>query len=163
MTKHAQGPVLVPIDFSPHSEEALAWAAEYGRLADVPLLVLHVVHDPESDPGYYRRAWEKARGPDDPMIRIDEIAAKLMGKFLHQVAARHPGLSDDLPTRLVTGVPATRIIEVAEEVDARHIVVGSHGRTRLSRMLLGSKAEQVLRLASIPVTIVKADRAFDAS
>ena len=56
---------------------------------------------------------------------------------------------------LVSGLPAPRILEVAETSNVSHIVMGSKGRTGLAHLLIGSKAEQVVRLAKVPVTIVK--------
>ena len=56
---------------------------------------------------------------------------------------------------LVVGLPVNRILESAEKINARMIVMGSQGRTGLARAMLGSKAEQVVRLAPIPVMIVK--------
>ena len=61
----------------------------------------------------------------------------------------------NLETRIVTGLPVTRILETAENIDARMIVMGSQGLTGLAHLLIGSKAEQVVRLSKIPVTIVK--------
>ena len=55
----------------------------------------------------------------------------------------------------MTGLPVTRILETAENIDARMIVMGSQGLTGLAHLLIGSKAEQVVRLSKIPVTIVK--------
>ncbi len=55
----------------------------------------------------------------------------------------------------MVGLPITRILEVAEEIGAQLIVMGSHGRTGLPHLLLGSKAEKVAQLSPIPVTIVK--------
>ncbi|MGB5472794.1 MAG: universal stress protein, partial [Gammaproteobacteria bacterium] len=60
-----------------------------------------------------------------------------------------------------TGLPVNRILELADKSAARMIVMGSQGRTGLARALLGSKAEQVVRLAHIPVTIVKSDEKHD--
>lgn len=56
---------------------------------------------------------------------------------------------------LLVGLPVNRILEAAEKTGARMIVMGSQGRTGLARALLGSKAEQVVRLAPLPVMIVK--------
>ena len=145
-------PILVAIDFSPFSERALSWAAQAARCFDAPLLVLHVVHDPESDPGYYRRSLDA----DEPLQRLEEAASEMMIEFLERMSGQIPELPPDLERRLVIGVPATRILEVAKEVDAQLIVMGSHGRTGLSHALLGSKALSVAQLSPIPVTIVKA-------
>jgi nucleotide-binding universal stress UspA family protein len=57
--------------------------------------------------------------------------------------------------KLVVGLPVTRILEVVDRFKPFLVVMGSEGRTGLSHMLLGSKAEQVVRLCPAPVTIVK--------
>ena len=136
----------------------LADAGLLARRTGARLLVLHVVHDLEHAPGYYQRAWERAglAGRSAQILRLDEAARELMDEFIAQVGERHPEISlGDLETMLVVGVPATRILEVGEKAGARHIVMGSRGRTGVAHMLLGSKAEQVVRLSSVPVTIVK--------
>ena len=147
------GPILAPVDFSTHSENALVWAGELARRTGASLVVLHVVHDPAEDPGYYRRG-NKGEGE---LLRIEEAAQAAMNNFLAEVTERHPelGQPDDLESVLVVGLPATRILEVAERIGARQIVMGSQGRTGLKRLMLGSKAEQVVRMSPIPVTIVK--------
>ena len=59
---------------------------------------------------------------------------------------------------LVVGTPVSRIIEVAEKRQANMIIVGSHGRTGLSRALIGSKAERLVRLSPIPVIVIKSSK-----
>ena len=61
----------------------------------------------------------------------------------------------DLQTAIETGRPSRMIVSYAEENDIDHIVIGSHGRTGASRILLGSVAESVTRRSSVPVTIVR--------
>ena len=145
-------PILVPVDFSPHSEAALAWAAELADRLDIPLTVLHVVHDPVSDPGYYSRA--DSSGLARPMA---DVARDLLDGFLARAQAAHPRSTAlaSPQVELIEGLPATRILEVAEQVGAQLIVMGSLGRTGLRNLLLGSKAQRVVKLATIPVTIVK--------
>jgi len=122
---------------------------------EAPLIVLHVVHDPEAGPGYYARPER-----DGFLQSMEEAASELMEEFLARVRKENPDLAAlrDPQTLLVVGLPATRILEVAEETGAQMIVMGSQGRTGLSRFLLGSKAQRVVQLAPIPVTIVKARR-----
>lgn len=148
-------PILVPIDFSAHSEAALIWAVRVAERLGAPLKVLHVVHDPSSAPGYYSRA----QG-DRYLHGLEEVAEQMMAEFLQEVARQHPDLAQlrKLETLLVVGLPVTRILEVAEQSDAQIIVMGSQGRTGLPHFLVGSKAERVVQLAPIPVVIVKADR-----
>jgi nucleotide-binding universal stress UspA family protein len=146
-------PILVAVDFSAHSAAALLWAAELASRLDVPLLVLHVVHDPGAAPGYYTAV---ERGGE--LRRMEERAAEMLQAFLAQQREEHPQLDGvkELVSSLVVGLPASRILEVAEKTNARLIVMGSQGRTGLAHALLGSKAERVVQLSPIPVTIVKA-------
>ena len=150
--KKSLGPILVPVDFSPHSTAALVWAARLSDCLATPLLVLHVAHDLESAPGYYLRSKRKKH-----LRRIEEAATEMMGEFLEQVAADHPESKrlQKPESLLVLGLPVTRILEVADEIDASMIVMGSQGRTGLPHLLLGSKAERIAQLSPVPVTVVK--------
>jgi nucleotide-binding universal stress UspA family protein len=149
--------ILVAVDFSPSSEQALIWAARAARRFGAPLVVLHVVHDPSSAPGYDQH--ERKR--EKHLIRLEEAAAEMMEQFLERMTQKHPKLLAKFSHRLVVGLPITRILEVAEDVDAQMIVMGSRGRTGLPHLLLGSKAERVVQLSPIPVTIVKASTKAD--
>lgn len=148
----------MPVDFSPHSEQALALAADLSRRSGTPLLVLHVVHDPADSPGTYVLPQN-----GDTLMEHTVAAEKRLSAFLAEAAARHPeiGAPEALETRLVTGLPATRILEIAELEGASQIVMGSLGRTGLAHALLGSKAESIVRHSPLPVTIVKAQKSGD--
>ncbi len=147
------GPILVAVDFAPDSEAAFLWACDYAKCANAGLVLLHVVHDPADAPGYYRK------GGEDLLRPMEDVAAEMTDKFLEKIAKNHPDLAipGDVEKVLVKGIPATRILEVAERKGARLIVMGSRGRTGLPHLLLGSKAERVVQMSPIPVTIVKAD------
>jgi universal stress protein A len=56
---------------------------------------------------------------------------------------------------LVVGTPVTRIVEVAEKKQVSMIIIGSHGRTGLAHLLVGSKVQRVVQLSPVPVTVVK--------
>jgi len=56
---------------------------------------------------------------------------------------------------LVVGTPVTRIVEVAEKNQVGMIIIGSHGRTGLAQLLIGSKVQRVVQLSPVPVTVVK--------
>ena len=152
----SEGPILVATDFSPVSRHAICWAIEASRSFGAPLLVLHVVHDPEAAPGYY----SKSEGRESHLVRMEESAVGMMASFIKKLQEEYP--SEDsfqtVQTRLVVGLPVNRILEVAVDVDARLIVMGSLGRTGLPHLLLGSNAVRVAQLSPIPVTIVKGDR-----
>lgn len=160
MKTHDDRPLLVPVDFSPHSEAALVFATHLAATLGTPVVVLHVVHDPGEAPGFYAGK----RGPDS-LARLEDIAGDMMNEFIAKFGEEHPEWSklQSTQTVLKVGLPVTRILEVADLIDAGMIVMGSRGRTGLSHVLLGSKAEQVARLSPVPVTIVKDDEPNDAS
>ena len=73
--KQSKRPILVPVDFSKHSEAALWEACELSESMGAPLVVLHVVHDPGDMPGYYTRVSKKKH-----LTRIEDAAAKMTGR-----------------------------------------------------------------------------------
>lgn len=91
---------------------------------------------------------------------MEEAAEEMMEEFINEMRETHP---DQVPIQkatplLVIGTPVTRIIEIAEKRQASMIILGSHGRTGLSHLLIGSKAERVVQLSPIPVTVVKTSK-----
>ena len=148
--------LLVPVDFTLFSEEALFFASELAEKLEAQLLVLHVIHDPLEAPGFYAQKGKKRKF----LRSMEEAAEEMMDEFLIKIRKLHP---DNTPIKkaipiLVVGIPVTRIVEIAEKKQAKMIIIGSHGRTGLSNLLLGSKAEQVVRLSPVPVTVVKSSR-----
>ncbi len=147
-------PILCAVDFSPDSEAALLWAAAQAEREDARLVVLHVVHDPASSPGFYRK-------PDAEWLRpMEDVAREMFAEFLEGVRERNPdapGLAR-VETMQVDGLPSGRICEVADEIGAGLVVVGSRGRTGLPHVMLGSVAERVAQIAAAPVTVVKVAR-----
>jgi nucleotide-binding universal stress UspA family protein len=132
--------ILYPTDFSETAQHAFGVACALARDCGAGVVVLHVLprplgeermqarHHPED---YFGPAWRSLHLMHDP----DE-----------QVRVEH---------RLEEGDAASMILEVADEVQAGLIVMGTHGRSGLGRLLLGSVAEQVLRNALCPVLTVK--------
>ena len=145
-------PILVPVDFSPCSRAALDLAVELAAALNAPLVVLHVVHDPGEAPGYYR-----VKGRDQHLHRIEDVARDMLADFVREASHRHPQQEalKKAEQKLVVGLPVTRTLEVVEQIAPRIMVMGSAGRTGISRFLLGSKAEQLVRLCPVPVVIVK--------
>jgi len=149
-----QGPILVAVDFSADSRAALTWACEVADWMQTSVLVFHVVHDSSVAPDYYKI------DDKDWLAPLEEAAASRMQKFVAEMQKAGSGFKsmESLKSRLAVGRPVPNILEVADEIDARLIVMGSQGLTGLAHLLIGSKAEQVVRLAKIPVTIVKGPR-----
>ncbi|MCK4710666.1 MAG: universal stress protein [Gammaproteobacteria bacterium] len=154
VNKSSKQILLVPVDFSLHSQAALAKACELAECMSASVVILHVVHDPSELPGYYAKMTKKKR-----LVRIEDVAREMLEDFIHKMSKSGPQYHclAKSKLRLVTGLPVTRILEVAERVNASMIIMGSQGRTGLKHIMLGSKAEQVVHLSHIPVTIVKAE------
>ncbi|MGD2185143.1 MAG: universal stress protein [Desulfobacterales bacterium] len=151
--KKDKNTLLVAVDFTPFSEKALIFASELAETLQAQLLVLHVIHDPAEAPGFYAQKGKKKKF----LQSMEETAYEMMEKFLKKMRKAYP---DQMPIKkaiplLVVGTPVTRILEIAEKEQASMIIVGSHGRTGLSHLLVGSKAERVVQLSPIPVTVVK--------
>jgi len=148
--------LLVAVDFTSYSEEALIFASKLAECLKAQLLVLHVIHDPAEAPGFYAQKGKKKKF----LQSMQEAAEEMMEEFLKKMRRVHP---DQIPIQeaiplLVVGTPVTRIIEIAETKKAGMIFIGSHGRTGLSHLLVGSKAERVVQLSPIPVTVVKTSK-----
>lgn len=146
-------PILVPVDFSSHSTAALLQAASLAECTGQRLLVLHVIHDPADMPGYYGPVTKKKK-----LMRIEDLAREAYDEYLDGVRKAHPDVRPLQRCReqLVVGLPVTRILDVIADSGATMVVMGSQGRTGLDHLMLGSKAEQVVRLSPVPVLIVKA-------
>ncbi len=146
-------PYLVLVDFSPDSKKALATATGLARATGAPLLIVHVVNDPGHAPGYYADVGKRKKY----VHRIEDAAERMMHEFMAEAVEANDGLGTDVEfrSRLVTGLPVHRALEVEAAEKPQMIVMGSRGRTGLDRMLLGSKAEQIVRLARSPVLVVK--------
>ncbi len=136
--------VLVPVDGSPPSDNALAHALE--QFPDAEIIALYVM-----DPVDGATAW----GPgsvDDWLSAAEERSESVLEAAAE--TASGPGI--DIETDSTVGRPANAIVDYAVETDVDHIVIGSHGRDGLSRVLLGSVAETVVRRSPIPVTVARA-------
>ena len=150
--KKGKQPILVPVDFSAHSKAALLKACELAECTGEPVLVLHVVHDPADMPGYYGAVTKKKE-----LVRIEDLAQESFDDFVRGVMEEHRDLESvkSIETKLVVGLPVNRILEVADKKHVSMVVMGSQGRTGIKHLMLGSKAEQVVRLCPAPVMIVK--------
>ena len=135
--------VLVPVEGSPQSADAVALAAS--EWPDARLTLLHVIDPVEG--GY---SLDTVREGAEEWHKEQKLAAK---DLLADLAG---DVGNDVSTRIETGRPARAILDVVEEGDVDHVVMGSHGRRGVSRILLGSVAEDVLRESPVPVTIVRA-------
>jgi nucleotide-binding universal stress UspA family protein len=139
--------VLVALDESDPAWQALDHAIE--TFEDADITALHVV-DPvnlaygDVEGGYFDQS-------------VLDSAVEAGEALLERAAERAEaaGRGEAVETAIETGQPARTIVEYARTHDVDHLVVGSHGRSGVSRVLLGSVAETVVRRVEVPVTIVR--------
>lgn len=141
--------ILVPIDFSPSSEQALDYAVDLAAKLDATVHVLNVV--------------------PIPALGVPELGAALTSNVIDQIihdnqaalertcAARASKAKLGAPL-LRTGDARDIILHVAEELRADLVIMATHGRRGVARALLGSVAEMVVRTSPVPVLTVRAKK-----
>ncbi|WP_128476317.1 universal stress protein [Halorussus pelagicus] len=138
--------ILVPTDGSPQSDTALEYALE--EFAEQNITLLNVIDPvdagysaPVGIPGGSEEWFENAKENSEAMFEEAQTVADDYGVTLESATEM--------------GRPAQTIVEFAEDEGFDQIVMGSHGRSGVSRILLGSVAETVVRRATVPVTVVR--------
>jgi nucleotide-binding universal stress UspA family protein len=137
--------ILVPTDFHEASATALDLAVSMAQAFDAKVTLLHV--------------WELPIYPymdfmlnSSLITQVEDAAVKGLAQGLETLQKRVPMAQ----SKLKTGLPWQGVLEAIKEVEADLVVMGTHGRRGLSRVTLGSVAERVVRLASVPVLTVHA-------
>jgi len=136
--------ILIPVDGSPQAKEAVRHASAVHE--DDDLVLLHVIEysesltDPERggrthDEGWYAKAREEA----------EDLFERLTADLEHD---------GEITTDIADGSPTAEIVDYLGEHDVDQVVIGSHGRTGATRILIGSVSESVARRSKVPVTIV---------
>lgn len=143
--------ILVPTDFSEHSERAAAYALELAKRFDgVEVHCLHVSDIPAdllATSAYYMT------GPSEHFIdQVREESQKNLDVF---IVKNLPGVP--VVKAFVEGRPFVEIVRYARDNKIELMVIATHGRTGLKHALFGSVAEKVIRKAPCPVLVVKRD------
>jgi nucleotide-binding universal stress UspA family protein len=139
--------ILVPHDFSAHSHAAYARAEQLARLSGASIHLLHVVNSPMLH----------AVTPAGPLhLALPDVVTKAArleaAELLHEIASHS---RCQVAVHVSEGLPADEICELAEEVAADLIVMGTHGREGLSNLLHGSVAQRTQRRARCAVLTVR--------
>mgnify|MGYP002633486600 FL=1 len=139
--------IVVPTDFSPYSCEAFVWAAFLAKEFNARILVLHVITEKDAEaitrvPG---NPWELVLEREDKLM-IEDFSACLIGDF-------HKTMNKE--TLVEVGSAHEKIVEVAKKKNAGMIVMSTHGKGGLFRVLMGGVAEKVVRNAPCPVFTVR--------
>jgi nucleotide-binding universal stress UspA family protein len=133
--------ILHPTDFSEHSEFAFRLACALARDYNARLVLLHVALPPIMVYGEGAVALEPGAELEEAKTKLHELEGR----------ARHVRVE----SQVMEGDPVDMILRAAKETHSDVIVMGTHGRTALARLLLGSVAEMVLRKAPCPVLTAK--------
>jgi nucleotide-binding universal stress UspA family protein len=139
--------ILCATDFSEGSLSSLPYAVDLARRYGAKLYLIHVIYDVVKTSGWYV-----------PHVSLDDMyndmkkdaKAQLEKSFVDEMRG-----FKDIEHVVLTGIPYEEISRFAEEEKIDLIVIGTHGRTGLDRMLFGSTAEQVVRHAPCPVITVR--------
>jgi universal stress protein A len=139
--------IVVPTDFSGCSEEAWALTRRIAGAVGSEIVLVHVFVEPPT--------YGEAPLPVDSAWQVIESARKWVGEELEKWAdaARAKGIS--VRTLVRTGSPYQEIVNLATDERADLVAMGTHGRSGMSRLLLGSVADRVIRLAPCPVLTVR--------
>ena len=146
--------ILVPTDFSRYADAAFRYALELARPFHARIHLLHVVDNP------------LAAG----MWSSEIYTAELSGLQVNLVRDAEQRLKHCVPpdagnvsTEVCTGNPTGQILDTARDRGADLIVMGTHGRTGIAHVVMGSVAERVVRQASCPVLTLRATIASEAA
>jgi universal stress protein A len=137
---------LVPIDFSDESDAALAYAAGLAATLDATIHLLHAIAVPPMTVMEVGSAYTAAT--------IESATKTAQGSLEDRVKSYRDRVSL-APPRIEIGDPRDVIDQVAEQIGADLIVMGTHGRRGIRRVLLGSVAESVVRSAPCPVLTIR--------
>jgi len=137
----AQKTIVFPTDFSTASDAALVHAAALARQSGARLLIVHVEEPPV------------AYGGGELYYGLPEPDSERILKMLEDVKPCDPSVP--YAHRLMMGDPAGEIVRIAADEQAEMIVLGTHGRTGMTRLLMGSVAEAIVRRAPCPVLVYR--------
>lgn len=148
MPASAVSRILVPVDFSPCSRAALDFAAQLSDQMRAPMDVLYV-HEPSSYLGPYALATLPEAGREQEWGKTREDLLRELDVFLGAMRNRVKGV------RVELGLPGDVIPDVAKKGEFDLIVMGTHGRGGVQRLVVGSVAETVMRKAPVPVLTLR--------
>ena len=143
-----RGRIVVGVDDSEQAAAALRWALAEGVLRQATVEVVHAWSPPVSALPFGATLHLRAHEGE-----IDAVARASVDEFVDAALAEMDEQPPEVLRTILPGSPAMTLVEVAESADL--LVVGSHGRTGLSRLVLGSVAMACVQHAPCPVVVVR--------
>jgi nucleotide-binding universal stress UspA family protein len=148
--------ILYPTDFSDVSKKALAYIKSLKGTGSKQVIILHVVNDKRIEYMTQGVAW----AGKDVGTFLEEVHRDLEAEAYKKAESVESELKDagfEVKVLIERGTPYAKILEAEEEEGASVIVLGSHGKSNLREMLLGSVSENIIRHSQTPVLVVKRD------
>ena len=139
--------ILFPTDFSDASKKALGYIKELKQAGIKEVVVLHVIDEREIDAIFQNSA-----------VRFEDIVRSIRAEARKGINAVGRELEKNgftVKVRIEEGIPFRDILSVEKEENVSAIVIGSHGKSNIKEMLLGSVSEKVIRKSKKPVLVVK--------
>ena len=143
--------ILVPHDFSSGANQAAALARDVARLHGARMVLLHVTEMPMGLGPETVIVPEGGGGP----VKVRDYALESGQAHLDDLADRLRKDQVEVGTRVVIGHVVDEILNAIETEKADLVVMGTHGRTGLSKLVLGSVAEKIVRHSTVPVLTVR--------
>lgn len=140
--------ILCPTDFSDSSQAALELAIDMAKRFDAEVQLFHVFQYPPY------LGWEEGMTMAAASLQLMQELRERVDDQLDELIGRCKKAGVQASAEQVDGTPYSKIVEASSHADL--VVMGSHGRTGLPRLLLGSVAERVVRLSNSPVISVPA-------
>lgn len=146
--------ILYPTDFSDVSNKVIDYIAALKDAGIKKIIVLHVIDKRQFDcvefgvanvgelPAQFEDEFKKAR-------------TNKANEQLEIVAKKIQGMGIEVKISLIVGIPFSEILKVEEDEDVSAIIIGSHGKSNIKEMMLGSVSEKVIRKSKKPVIVIK--------
>jgi nucleotide-binding universal stress UspA family protein len=138
--------ILFPIDFAENYDTLLPWVSTFVGKFDATLYVLFVTQDLSSFSSFHV--------PHGNIQSFQEEAEAAANKKMAAVVKDHFRKFPKLESRVLTGYPAAKILELAQKEKIDLIIMGAHGRKGLERVFFGSVADEVVTTAPCPVLTI---------
>lgn len=143
--------ILVPIDFSEHSKSTVSYAMRFASRDKSTVYLLHVFEVPDYVVTPYARRRQNYAVVQSQVHAAEQEARENLEAFAQELSHRRIKVEPYLRV----GYPFDEIVLMANHFDVDLIVIGSHGRVGVARLLVGSTAERVVEHARCPVLVVK--------
>ncbi|MDZ7667449.1 MAG: universal stress protein [Desulfotignum sp.] len=148
--------ILYPTDFSDVSKKALAYIKQLNPAGAEQVIIMRIINENKLERFSEGAAWV---GMDAEEFR-EQTYQRLTEEANEQIKTIETELKEagfDTKTMVERGDPYSKILDVAEKEDVSIIILGSHGRSNLSSVLLGSVSDHIIRHARQPVLVIKRD------